>query len=443
MRLRNWNVCAAALKSATSASPRATSPATGRTPDLTALLKLFIANRDEVESVVYGTWWGSLLYRVRHLLNRNSRARQPEEHPRPLRPRQRVLPAVARPDDELQQRLVRRRPQRRPGRGAMGQGAPRAERVPACSRGDRVLEIGCGWGALAEMRGARLRRRRDRRDAVDRAARLGAAPALRDAGAAPADLRCQDYRDIDDGPYDAIVSIEMFEAVGREYWPSYFATVAPPAASRAAGPASRRITIRDDLFERYVRSTDFIQQYIFPGGLLPSPRAFRAEAARRRPAGRATSSTSARTTPRRCAAGASASSAQEARVRRLGFDTPLHAHLGVLPGLLRGRVRDRQHQRHAVHAAARLRSCAPARPGRRAARCCSRSARCRSARGPSLQCRRKSRPNCPAAQLRGQGRLTFFGLHVYDARLWVAPGFVAERFADQPLALELDYARTL
>jgi cyclopropane-fatty-acyl-phospholipid synthase len=95
-----------------------------------------------------------------------------------------------------------------------------------------------------------------------------------------ADLRLQDYRDIDDAPFDAIVSIEMFEAVGREYWPAFFETVA--ARLKPGGKACiQSITIRDDLFERYLRSTDFIQQYIFPGGLLPSRHEFRkvAEAA--------------------------------------------------------------------------------------------------------------------------------------------------------------------
>jgi len=94
----------------------------------------------------------------------------------------------------------------------------------------------------------------------------------------PGELRLQDYRDIDDGPYDAVLSIEMFEAVGRDYWPGWFAML-----NRQLKPGGRAciqtITIRDDLFERYVRSTDFIQQYIFPGGLLPSPQAFRAAAA--------------------------------------------------------------------------------------------------------------------------------------------------------------------
>ena len=95
---------------------------------------------------------------------------------------------------------------------------------------------------------------------------------------AQADLRLQDYRDITDAPFDAICSIEMVEAVGREYWPTYFATV-----SRLLKPGGRAcvqsIVIDDALFDRYVNSTDFIQQYIFPGGCLPGPREFRAQAA--------------------------------------------------------------------------------------------------------------------------------------------------------------------
>jgi cyclopropane-fatty-acyl-phospholipid synthase len=143
--------------------------------------------------------------------------------------------------------------------------------------GDRVLEIGCGWGALAQEAAAGLGARvtgvtlstEQLAFAQERMQRLGVAER--------ADLRLQDYRDISDGPYDAVASIEMFEAVGREYWASYFQTV-----HRQLKPGGRAciqtITIRDDLFERYLKSTDFIQQYIFPGGLLPSPQAFRAEA---------------------------------------------------------------------------------------------------------------------------------------------------------------------
>jgi cyclopropane-fatty-acyl-phospholipid synthase len=92
-----------------------------------------------------------------------------------------------------------------------------------------------------------------------------------------ADLRLQDYRDIADAPFDAICSIEMVEAVGREYWSTYFQTVA-----RLLKPGGRAcvqsIVIDDALFDRYIGSTDFIQQYIFPGGCLPCPREFRAQA---------------------------------------------------------------------------------------------------------------------------------------------------------------------
>ena len=73
IRLRNWNPCAAALKSGDIGFAESFIAGDWSTPDLTALLTLFIANRDEVESLVYGTWWGSLLHRAKHLLNRNSR----------------------------------------------------------------------------------------------------------------------------------------------------------------------------------------------------------------------------------------------------------------------------------------------------------------------------------------------------------------------------------
>ena len=145
--------------------------------------------------------------------------------------------------------------------------------------GDRVLEIGCGWGALAETAarefGARITgvtlSTEQLAFAQERVARHGVAELC--------ELRLQDYRDISDGPFDAIASIEMFEAVGREYWGGFFATLRDKL--KPGGRACiQTITIRDDLFERYVRSTDFIQQYIFPGGLLPSPQAFRAEAQR-------------------------------------------------------------------------------------------------------------------------------------------------------------------
>ena len=139
-----------------------------------------------------------------------------------------------------------------------------------------------------------------------------------------ADLRLQDYRDIqrsDPAPFDAIASIEMFEAVGREYWGELLPHPARRSSSPAAAPASRASRSATTCSSATCARTDFIQQYIFPGGLLPSaerlPRRGRA-----RPAWRwSTNSPSAPTTPRPCAAGALTSWRRDGQLRQLGFDT--------------------------------------------------------------------------------------------------------------------------
>ncbi|MEI2624116.1 MAG: class I SAM-dependent methyltransferase [Giesbergeria sp.] len=184
-----------------------------------------------------------------------------------------------------------------------------------------MLEIGCGWGASRRNGGDRVRRQRHRRYAVDRTAGLcqrsgssGSACPLRSTICA-----CRTTATSRDAPFDAICSIEMVEAVGREYWPTYFQAVA-----RLLKPGGRAciqsIVIDDRLFERYIGSTDFIQQYIFPGGCLPCPRELHreAEAAGLR-VDRGTR-VSAPTMPRRSSAGASASLPTARRSSRQGFD---------------------------------------------------------------------------------------------------------------------------
>jgi cyclopropane-fatty-acyl-phospholipid synthase len=278
LRVLDWEVCAAVLRSGDIGFAESFIAGHWTTPDLAALLRLFIVNRDEMESVIYGSWWGSIAYRLKHLLNRNSRRGSRrnihahydlgnEFYRLWLDETMNYSSALfdgdfARPSAQAQTAKVRR---------ALDQCAL----VP----GARLLEIGCGWGALAQEAAAGYGARvtgvtlstEQLAHGRERMARHGLADRV--------DLRLQDYRDIDDGPYDAIASIEMFEAVGREYWDSYFQTV-----HRLLAPQGRAciqtITIRDDLFDRYVRSTDFIQQYIFPGGLLPSTQVFRAHAHR-------------------------------------------------------------------------------------------------------------------------------------------------------------------
>jgi cyclopropane-fatty-acyl-phospholipid synthase len=138
--------------------------------------------------------------------------------------------------------------------------------------GDRVLEIGCGWGGFAETAareaGASVTCLTISRQQAEFARARMAAAGLSDK----VEIREQDYRDVT-GTFDKIVSIEMFEAVGEENWPVYFKAVHDRLVD--GGRAMLQvITIANERFAAYRKSIDFIQRYIFPGGMLPSPDAF-------------------------------------------------------------------------------------------------------------------------------------------------------------------------
>jgi cyclopropane-fatty-acyl-phospholipid synthase len=154
----------------------------------------------------------------------------------------------------------------------------RAANLLDLKRGERVLEIGCGWGALAERL---VRRHGASVCGITLSTEQLAYAQARLAGAIKrgrADLRLLDYRDITD-TYDRIASIEMIEAVGERYWPAYFAKLR--AALRDGGVAVlQAITIDERRFADYRKRPDFIQRYIFPGGFLPTPSIIEREAAR-------------------------------------------------------------------------------------------------------------------------------------------------------------------
>jgi cyclopropane-fatty-acyl-phospholipid synthase len=139
-----------------------------------------------------------------------------------------------------------------------------------------VLEIGCGWGGFAEY-AARKTGAKITGITVSKAQLDFAQERIRRAGLEDrVTLKFCDYRDID-GAFDRVVSIEMFEAVGESYWPSFFAVVAARLKHRGRALV-QTITIAEELFAHYRLRVDFIQRYIFPGGMLPSPARFTAAA---------------------------------------------------------------------------------------------------------------------------------------------------------------------
>jgi len=149
--------------------------------------------------------------------------------------------------------------------------------LPLPRRGEdpRVLEIGCGWGALADAISRRGVHVTGLTLSTEQLAH--ARERLAHAGRAHlADLRLQDYRDVK-GQFDRIVSIEMIEAVGERFWPTYFATLHDRLAPGGVAVV-QAITIDDAAFETYRREADFIQHFIFPGGMLPSPRVLQQQA---------------------------------------------------------------------------------------------------------------------------------------------------------------------
>ena len=238
---------------------------------LAALLGLLVVNRRDLEAAVYGTWWGQLFDRLRHLLRINTRAgsrRNIHAHYDlgndfyRLWLDQGMTYSSAWFEGEADRSLE----------AAQDAKNRRLLDQLALAPGASVLEIGCGWGGFAEAAAARGLHVTGLTLSTEQLAfareRLGR------VALGQAQFVLRDYRD-EPGVYDGIASVEMFEAVGERYWPAWFATVA-----RCLRPGGRAviqtITIDDALFERYRRGTDFIQQYVFPGGMLPTRSRFEA-----------------------------------------------------------------------------------------------------------------------------------------------------------------------
>lgn len=239
--------------------------------DVTALLDLALANKQSLEARVKGAAMMRIIDRIRHLLRPNTRRgsrRNIQEHydlgnafyGQWLDPTMTYSSALYEsPNDPLEAAQVRK-----------------YERIASVLNprpGMHILEIGCGWGGfatyLARTYGCHVSGITLSQEQHD----FAQARIAREGLAEQVDIRIQDYRDVR-GKYDGIASIEMFEAVGETNWPQFFRIVADRLAPNAHA-AMQVITIDESRYEDYRQGADFIQRYVFPGGMLPSPTVFR------------------------------------------------------------------------------------------------------------------------------------------------------------------------
>ena len=271
LHVRDWSVCADVLKSGGIGFAEAYMASKWDTPDLAGLLGLALQNRDVLETAMRGKWWGKILYRLRHLMRRNTRGNA----------RRNIHAHYDLGNDFyrswLDETMTYSSALFDADTGLSLKDAQLAKyrRILDCldvQPGDRILEIGCGWGGFAEV-AARERGASVHGITLSEEQWSFCSRRMREAGLdQQVTTEICDYRDVE-GKFDFVVSIEMFEAVGEAFWPSYFAAI--QERLRSGGRALiQTIVIADELFDYYRRSTDFIQHYVFPGGMLPSPSAF-------------------------------------------------------------------------------------------------------------------------------------------------------------------------
>lgn len=241
-------------------------------PDMLSLFTLALRNEASASQAVSGKWWALLASRLRHLLLRDNSRRGSRKN---------ILSHYDLGNAFYELWLD----QSMTYSSGLFEGENTRSTLAAqhakydhiidqlhATRGQTVLEVGCGWGGFAERAAQRglnvvgvTLSDAQLAYAQARMVRLGLDDRV--------ELKLMDYRDLTGRTFDHIVSIEMVEAVGERRWPLYFSTLA-----QCVRPGGRiviqAIDISDDRYESYRQGTDFIQQYVFPGGMLPAPAAF-------------------------------------------------------------------------------------------------------------------------------------------------------------------------
>ncbi len=241
------------------------------TPDLTALLQVFAANAHIIKTIMDDKPIAKLIQRFFHWRNRNTRSGS-----------KRNIYAHYDLGNEFYQTwlddtMTYSSALFTNAEQSLKDGQTQKYRELAQSIGatenSHVLEIGCGWGGFAEYAAKEIGCKLTGLT-ISKAQLEFAQKRIFEAGLnEKVDLRFQDYRDID-GKYDGIASIEMIEAVGEKYWPAYFTTLRDRMVE--GGRAGiQMITIDEQHFDAYRSGPDFIQRYVFPGGMLPTPSAMK------------------------------------------------------------------------------------------------------------------------------------------------------------------------
>ena len=264
--LHEWRVLADTLRRGDTGFAEAYIDGQWDTPDLVRLLGVLARNQHKLDRACYGAGLARWLLRLRHLLNANTR-RQAKRNIVSHYDLGNAFYRLWLDDTMTYSAALFDGDSSRSLEQAQHAKYARLLEQLALPPGAHLLEVGCGWGGFAEI-AARRGYRVTALSLSDAQTAYARERLQRERLAERVDFRVEDYRDAT-GTYDGIVSIEMFEAVGERWWPTYFRKL--HALLRPGGRAViQSITIDDARFERYRRETDFIQQHIFPGGMLAS-----------------------------------------------------------------------------------------------------------------------------------------------------------------------------
>lgn len=268
VKLNNWKLPSRAFAGGTIGVAESYMDGDWESPDVTSFLELFVVNVEAGETLAgTSSWIMAAVHRLHHWLNRNTRRGSRKNISAHYDLGNAFYREWLDPTMTYSSALF--------STGANDLESAQTAKYRALARDleigpdDHVLEIGCGWGGFAEFAAREIGCRvtgltisQEQHDfAVARMAKAGLSDKV--------DIKLQDYRD-ETGKYDRIASIEMFEAVGEKYWPVFFGKVKD--CLKAGGKAGMQIiTINEQAFPIYRKRPDFIQRYVFPGGMLPTP----------------------------------------------------------------------------------------------------------------------------------------------------------------------------